>query len=129
MFASMSPLAHSVGERSLPPNERQRPERLSRAALVAFGLGTLAATACGEVNTTNVGEDSGRDATHPVDAPSAVDSFVANHNDAVESHDTGADRNVTVPYGLPPPFDAGEPEDASFPFDVTSQPPYGLPPH
>ena len=85
-------------------------ERLSRAALVAFGVGTLAvATGCGGVVSGTTGQET-PDAQAPVDAHLP-------------------DGNFTVPYGVAPPFDAGEPPpDAQRAFDANYGVPYGLAP-
>jgi hypothetical protein len=96
--------------------------RLSRAALVAFGTGTLSLTAaCGgttvpiPATTVDAGPDTG----------------------VVVPYDAGEDAgNYALPYGLGIPSDAGisedtgttEPVDAAF--DANNiQPPYGAPPY
>jgi hypothetical protein len=82
--------------RSTQPR-RAPTERLSRAALYAFGVGGLAvAAACSSTSTTKTPDDGG-----------SLDA---------ETHDTGADRQINVPYGQPAygasPFDAGEAVEA-----------------
>jgi hypothetical protein len=87
-------------------------QRLSRAALYAFGVGSLAVvTSCGgsiageSEGKTSSGDDAGHIADGAVD-----DSRVTARVDAQSSPDV---TNFTVPYGVPPPFDAGLKVDAN----------------
>jgi hypothetical protein len=112
--------------------------RLSRAALVAFGVGslTVAAAGCSSNTTTNTVIPYG--VPPHVDAASEQDD--AGAKDTGPRHDAGRqDVNVAVPYGVPvygapPPVDAGSPHDAEGTKDsgrqdaVMGEPPYGVPP-
>ena len=102
--------------------------RLSRAALLALGTGTLSlAAACGGA-TSSVPSDGGGGADAKTsEVPDGASSVFDSGNGGYDSS------NVAVPYGLPPPppEDAGTeppPADASAPDAHFVAPPYGLPP-
>jgi hypothetical protein len=114
---------------------RQAPsQRLSRAALYAFGVGSLTvASACGGV----VGEGAGdKDGGH-TDADIVADSAHGGSpetSSVVDARTPGDVSNFTVPYGVPP-FDAGaemdagdDVSDAGLRQDVAIGLPYGGPP-
>jgi hypothetical protein len=97
--------------------------RLSRAALVAFGTGTLSLAACGGALAGNVGGpgDAGKD----TGATSAVDSGVEQQGD-----DSGF--TTALPYGaFPPPEDAGVDSGPSEPppIDAAIDSPLPAPPY
>jgi hypothetical protein len=106
--------------RPVPPSVR-----LSRAALAAFGSGTLSIAACGGAITGGVG--SSGDAGKDTGATSAIDSGYEQ-----QGEDSGI---VTIaPYGQappPPPDDSGPGEPPPIDAAIDSPmpaPPYGLPP-
>jgi hypothetical protein len=122
-------------------------ERLSRAALIAFGAGTLAVAACGGVVAQggSAGQkDSGGTTSHDdaalepdvmggtiyggFPAPDASFGFDAGNPEA-DASDAAPEAQWGVPYGLPPEMDAGTP-DASVPGlpDGSFVPPYGKAP-
>jgi hypothetical protein len=106
---------------------RQPPkERLSRAALYAFGVGTLAvATACG-------GEVQGSSGT-PIEAGQEADlTFADAYGAAPFDADYDGNANDDADYGADAAYggsvDAYYPEDADNDGQVTSVDAYGLPP-
>jgi len=125
---------HDLSETARAFVARQAPtQRLSRAALYAFGVGTLTvATACGgTVAGAEKGDKGG-------EAGVVDDSGTGAGDDAgVGQPVYGAPfdaAGIAPPYGISPPFDAGEeddagePEDAAEPYDSGTAVPYGLPP-
>jgi hypothetical protein len=113
----------SLAEAALAFTARQAPtQRLSRAALYAFGMGSITVVAaCGGAVAGGSGGPGGKDSGAD-DANVLSDSGQGNpFPDVIE----------TI-YGAP--FDAsfeqdtGEPDDAGFAQDVSSLPPYGISP-
>jgi hypothetical protein len=112
-----------VSEATRGTEKRRAPTaRLSRAALYAFGVGTVAvAAACSSSGTTNPGgDDSGASDGQTQDEFRGQPAYgIAIMPDGGEG-----DVNTIHPaYGIA--IDAGEPGDAGEP-DVTIQPAYGI---
>jgi hypothetical protein len=93
-----------------PPRQRPR-ERLSRAALVAFGIGSASVVACGGAvqgggtggGSTSVDSGGGR-------GSGGGGGGGGGGGEGDSGDDTG--QTILPPYGISPPFDAGEPDDA-----------------
>jgi hypothetical protein len=110
-----------IGEAARSGTARKPPtERLSRAALVAFGGGLAVAAACGgSVGQGTGGEhDSGTVDSETHDAPFGVDAIGVLYGVPVDAGfapdaGDGPDGTFAPPYGISPPFDAGEPSDAT----------------
>jgi hypothetical protein len=137
-----------IGEALRASTPRQAPaQRLSRAALYAFGVGSITiATACGgDVSVVHppYGTAPVPDADLP-DGFNAQPLYGASFDaamapiDAGTPDDGGVEPDVTIlpPYGISPPFDAGEGPDADLidgstdannPADVGVAVPYGVP--
>ncbi len=116
---------HDLAEDARAHAARQAPtQRLSRAALYAFGVGSLTvATACGgTVASTSGGHHDGG---------TVADAGGQEPDVGVGQPVYGApfDAAFAPPYGIAPPFDAEEPSDAGAPEpDATvGQPVYGAP--
>jgi hypothetical protein len=131
----------------LPPGQR-----LSRAALYAFGVGSLTvAAACGGSVSGGTGDKDagdeagmvGLDAAYGGSPPDGFSGgqplYGAPFDAAFFYPDAGQDVTVAPPYGISPPFDAGDDagddtdagddaSDAGQDADVGVAVPYGVPP-
>jgi len=114
-------------------------ERLGRAALVAFGAGTLA-VACGGSVGQGAGEKDGGRADHETHESGFGDELIATLYgvafDAGLPPDDGGKPDVgfAPPYGIAPMFDAGQGDagqatDATLGEDVMIGADYGAPPN
>jgi hypothetical protein len=120
----------------LPPAQR-----LSRAALYAFGVGSLTvAAACGGSVAGGTGEKDAGDEASMVGQDAAYGGSPPDGSVGQPVYGAPFDATVAPPYGIAPPFDAGEDagddaadaaddaSDAGEDADVGVAVPYGLPP-
>ncbi len=115
------------------PTRRDPPRRLSRAALITFAASLTAAGCSSSVSATDAAPNAdvgGGDV--PVDRPATDQGFPVDHAPTdTGARDTGAVDtgvldigNVAPPYGIPPPEDAGAPDDDGGAMDLYGAPPF-----